>query len=90
MQSGRSAIDQSAVSRLRDEHDVHNGRHQRSEPATWYGSQLREWSKIERHDDELNSSLIVSPTSSAMKKADDRTMATINLVEVDELLRAML
>jgi hypothetical protein len=32
----------------------------------------------------------VSPTSSATKKAEDKTMATINLLEVDELLRAML
>jgi hypothetical protein len=32
----------------------------------------------------------VSPTSSATKKAKDKTMAMINLVEVDELLRAML
>jgi hypothetical protein len=32
----------------------------------------------------------VSPISSATKKAEDKTMAMINLVEVDELLRAIL
>jgi hypothetical protein len=32
---------------------------------------------------------LASPTSSAVKKANDKTIAMVNLVEVDELVRVM-
>ena len=43
-----------------------------------------------REEEDMTKYESVSPTSSATKKAEDKTMATINLVAVAGLLRAIL